>query len=66
MRSPHLVGFSSPWCGYDIAVVERFDVFVVGGGGTGSEVAFSLCRHSKLRIGLAERDKLGGECNHYG
>jgi len=66
MRSPHLVGFSSPWCGYDIAVVERFDVFVVGGGGTGSEVAFSLSRHSKLRIGLAERDKLGGACNHYG
>jgi len=49
-----------------IAVVERYDVFVVGGGGTGSEVAFSLSRRSKLRIGLAERDKLGGECNHYG
>jgi pyruvate/2-oxoglutarate dehydrogenase complex dihydrolipoamide dehydrogenase (E3) component len=46
--------------------VERYDVFVVGGGGTGSEVAFSLGRRSKLRIGLAERDKLGGECNHYG
>jgi pyruvate/2-oxoglutarate dehydrogenase complex dihydrolipoamide dehydrogenase (E3) component len=46
--------------------MERFDVFVVGGGGTGSEVAFSLGRRSKLRIGLAERDKLGGECNHYG
>jgi len=47
-------------------VVERFDVFVVGGGGTGSEVAFSLARRSKLKIGIAERDKLGGECNHYG
>jgi len=46
--------------------VERYDVFVIGGGGTGSEVAFSLGRRSKLRIGLAERDKLGGECNHYG
>ncbi|MEX2421475.1 MAG: FAD-dependent oxidoreductase, partial [Actinomycetota bacterium] len=46
--------------------MERFDVFVIGGGGTGSEVAFSLSRRSKLRIGLAERDKLGGECNHYG
>jgi pyruvate/2-oxoglutarate dehydrogenase complex dihydrolipoamide dehydrogenase (E3) component len=46
--------------------VERFDVFVIGGGGTGSEVAFSLGRRSDLRIGLAERDKLGGECNHYG
>lgn len=47
-------------------MVERFDVFVVGGGGTGSEVAFSLARRSKLKIGIAERDKLGGECNHYG
>jgi pyruvate/2-oxoglutarate dehydrogenase complex dihydrolipoamide dehydrogenase (E3) component len=46
--------------------VERYDVFVIGGGGTGSEVAFSLSRRSKHKIGLAERDKLGGECNHYG
>src|SRR2546430_2348022 len=60
------LGFASCADGYDIAVKQRFDVFVVGGGGTGSEVAFSLARRSKLRIGLAERDKLGGECNHYG
>ncbi len=46
--------------------MERFDVFVIGGGGTGSEVAFSLARTSGLRVALAERDKLGGECNHYG
>ena len=46
--------------------MERFDVFVIGGGGTGSEVAFSLAGESDLRIGIAERDKLGGECNHYG
>src|SRR5437899_1163344 len=46
--------------------VERFDVFVIGGGGTGSEVAFSLARAGGFRIGIAERDKLGGECNHYG
>src|SRR5438067_800431 len=46
---------------------ERFDVFVIGGGGTGSEVAFSLVRErAGLRVGIAERDKLGGECNHYG
>src|SRR5438067_9857489 len=46
---------------------ERFDVFVIGGGGTGSEVAFSLARErAGLRVGIAERDKLGGECNHYG
>jgi pyruvate/2-oxoglutarate dehydrogenase complex dihydrolipoamide dehydrogenase (E3) component len=46
--------------------MERFDIFVIGGGGTGSEVAFSLARTSGLTVALAERDKLGGECNHYG
>jgi pyruvate/2-oxoglutarate dehydrogenase complex dihydrolipoamide dehydrogenase (E3) component len=46
--------------------VERFDVFVIGGGGTGSEVAFRLGRGSGLRVALAERHLLGGECNHYG
>jgi len=47
-------------------VEQRYDVFVIGGGGTGSEVAFSLGGRSKFKIGIAERDKLGGECNHYG
>lgn len=46
--------------------MERFDVFVIGGGGTGSEIAFQLGRHGGFRVGIAERDKLGGECNHYG
>jgi pyruvate/2-oxoglutarate dehydrogenase complex dihydrolipoamide dehydrogenase (E3) component len=46
--------------------MERFDVFVVGGGGTGSEIAFALAERSNLRVAIAERDKLGGECNHYG
>jgi pyruvate/2-oxoglutarate dehydrogenase complex dihydrolipoamide dehydrogenase (E3) component len=46
--------------------MERFDVVVIGGGGTGSEVAFQLARRSGLRVAIAERDKLGGECNHYG
>jgi pyruvate/2-oxoglutarate dehydrogenase complex dihydrolipoamide dehydrogenase (E3) component len=46
--------------------MERFDVVVIGGGGTGSEVAFQLARRSDLRVAIAERDKLGGECNHYG
>lgn len=46
--------------------MERFGVFVIGGGGTGSEVAFRLARRGGLRIGLAEREELGGECNHYG
>jgi pyruvate/2-oxoglutarate dehydrogenase complex dihydrolipoamide dehydrogenase (E3) component len=47
-------------------VIERFDVFVIGGGGTGSEVAFQLGRRSGLRVGLAERERLGGECTHHG
>jgi pyruvate/2-oxoglutarate dehydrogenase complex dihydrolipoamide dehydrogenase (E3) component len=46
--------------------VERFDAFVIGGGGTGSEVAFRLARDHGMRVAIAERDKLGGECNHYG
>lgn len=47
--------------------MKHYDVFVIGGGGTGSEIAFSLRGESKdMRIGIAERDKLGGECNHYG
>jgi pyruvate/2-oxoglutarate dehydrogenase complex dihydrolipoamide dehydrogenase (E3) component len=46
--------------------VQGFDVFVIGGGGTGSEVAFQLARESGLHIGIAERDKLGGECTYYG
>jgi pyruvate/2-oxoglutarate dehydrogenase complex dihydrolipoamide dehydrogenase (E3) component len=46
--------------------VERFDVFVIGGGGTGSEIAFRLGELGGLRVGIAERDRLGGECNHYG
>ena len=45
--------------------MERFDVFVIGGGGTGSEVAFRLGT-TGLRVAIAERDRLGGECNHYG
>jgi pyruvate/2-oxoglutarate dehydrogenase complex dihydrolipoamide dehydrogenase (E3) component len=45
--------------------MERFDVFVIGGGGTGSEVAFLLNGHG-MRVAIAERDKLGGECNNYG
>jgi pyruvate/2-oxoglutarate dehydrogenase complex dihydrolipoamide dehydrogenase (E3) component len=45
--------------------MHRFDVFVVGGGGTGSEVAFRLAERG-LRVAIAERDRLGGECNNYG
>jgi pyruvate/2-oxoglutarate dehydrogenase complex dihydrolipoamide dehydrogenase (E3) component len=46
--------------------MERFDVFVIGGGGTGSEVAFQLAQRSDLRVAIAERDKLGSECSHHG
>src|SRR5207247_8603289 len=46
--------------------MERFDVVVIGGGATGSEIAFRLGRHGGMAVGLAERDKLGGECNLYG
>jgi pyruvate/2-oxoglutarate dehydrogenase complex dihydrolipoamide dehydrogenase (E3) component len=46
--------------------VERFDVFVIGGGGTGSEIAFALAERSGLRVAIAERHRLGGECNLYG
>jgi pyruvate/2-oxoglutarate dehydrogenase complex dihydrolipoamide dehydrogenase (E3) component len=44
---------------------HHFDAFVVGGGAAGSEVAFLLAKGG-LGVGLAERDRLGGECNHYG
>ncbi|GIU98114.1 MAG: mercury(II) reductase [Actinomycetota bacterium] len=46
--------------------MERFDVFVVGGGAAGSEVAFRLSEHGGLRVALAEREGLGGECNLWG
>ena len=41
-------------------------MFVIGGGGTGSEVAFRLGHERGFRVGMAERDRLGGECNNYG
>lgn len=47
-------------------MTERYDVFVIGGGGTGSEIAFRLGELGDRRVAIAERDKLGGECNHYG
>ena len=44
---------------------DRFDVFVIGGGGTGSEIVSRLAG-AGLRVGMAERDRLGGECTWYG
>jgi pyruvate/2-oxoglutarate dehydrogenase complex dihydrolipoamide dehydrogenase (E3) component len=48
-------------------MTERVDVFVIGGGGTGSEVAYRLAHaRPELRVALAERDRLGGECTNDG
>ncbi|MEA2557705.1 MAG: hypothetical protein QOG88_1243 [Actinomycetota bacterium] len=45
---------------------ERFDVFVIGGGGTGSEIVGRIAPVGDMRVGMAERDRLGGECSWYG
>lgn len=45
---------------------DRFDVFVIGGGGTGSEIVGRIASLGDMRVGMAERDRLGGECNWYG
>jgi pyruvate/2-oxoglutarate dehydrogenase complex dihydrolipoamide dehydrogenase (E3) component len=44
---------------------DRFDAFVIGGGGTGSEIVSRLAS-AGLHVGMAERDRLGGECTWYG
>ena len=45
--------------------MEHADVFVIGGGGTGSDITGSLAE-AGVRVALAERDRLGGECANYG
>ena len=45
--------------------MEKVDVFVIGGGGTGSDVTYTLAG-AGLRVAMAERDRLGGECAHFG
>jgi pyruvate/2-oxoglutarate dehydrogenase complex dihydrolipoamide dehydrogenase (E3) component len=45
---------------------ERADVFVIGGGGTGSDVTTGLLDAGGFSLAMAERDRLGGECAHYG
>jgi pyruvate/2-oxoglutarate dehydrogenase complex dihydrolipoamide dehydrogenase (E3) component len=49
-----------------MTAMQHFDVFVIGGGGTGSEIVGRLSARGNLRVGMAERDRLGGECNWYG
>jgi pyruvate/2-oxoglutarate dehydrogenase complex dihydrolipoamide dehydrogenase (E3) component len=45
--------------------MERFDVFVIGGGGTGSSITLRLA-NAGLEVAMAERHRLGGECTTYG
>ena len=45
--------------------MDRCDVFVIGGGGCGSDVTYALAG-AGLSVVMAERDRLGGECAHYG
>jgi pyruvate/2-oxoglutarate dehydrogenase complex dihydrolipoamide dehydrogenase (E3) component len=45
---------------------RSFDVFVVGGGGTGSEIVGRIASPAGLHVGMAERERMGGECNWYG
>lgn len=45
--------------------MERVDVFVIGAGGTGSDITHALSGEG-LSVVMAERDVLGGECAHYG
>ena len=45
--------------------MEQFDVFIIGAGACGSEIALRLAGAGAGRIGLAERDRVGGECANY-
>jgi pyruvate/2-oxoglutarate dehydrogenase complex dihydrolipoamide dehydrogenase (E3) component len=45
--------------------VERVDVFVIGGGGTGSDVTAALAG-AGMNVAMAEREALGGECANFG
>jgi pyruvate/2-oxoglutarate dehydrogenase complex dihydrolipoamide dehydrogenase (E3) component len=45
--------------------MKRFDVFVIGAGGTGSSITRRLA-DAGLDVAMAERHRLGGECTTYG
>jgi dihydrolipoamide dehydrogenase len=43
---------------------ERFDVVVIGAGPAGEVAAYRLAKHG-LRVALAERELIGGECAYW-
>jgi pyruvate/2-oxoglutarate dehydrogenase complex dihydrolipoamide dehydrogenase (E3) component len=45
--------------------MQRFDVFVIGAGGTGSSITLRLA-NAGLDVAMAERHRLRGECTTYG
>lgn len=46
-------------------VAEHYDVLIIGGGQAGVPLAHALAKAGK-RVGLAERDRLGGSCVNFG
>ena len=47
-----------------MAEPERFDVVVLGGGSTGTNVAW-YARDSGLSVALVERERVGGDCSYW-
>lgn len=45
--------------------MERYDLYAIGSGSTSPSIVQRLAREG-LRVGTAERDRLGGECTNYG
>lgn len=45
--------------------MDRYDVYAIGSGSTSPSIVQRLAREG-MRVGTAERDKLGGECTNYG
>jgi pyruvate/2-oxoglutarate dehydrogenase complex dihydrolipoamide dehydrogenase (E3) component len=47
-----------------MAETERFDVVVLGGGSTGTNVAW-YARDNGLSVALVERERVGGDCSYW-